>query len=233
MARKIFTDRTNHRQIARSGSAAEPRASAWAACAVRSRSANKPITAGADYGFSSAVPTRKTCNPEYGGLRTDQAHRLKELERENVAPEEIGGGPRPGQSDAAGGALGKTVSPAARRKSVAHVREVFRVSERRACRVIRIARSSQRYRAALRGCRGTADRTAWWHWRPVWTLWVSPHHGVVTARRLARESQAGGADLAAGRAESAATPTETRAVVAERWFLCAPAPEYRRPCLEL
>lgn len=38
------------------------------------------------------------------------------------------------------------MSPAARRKSVAHVREVFWVSERRACRVIRIARSSQRYR---------------------------------------------------------------------------------------
>ena len=51
---------------------------------MRSRLANKRITGGADYGFSSAVPTRKTCNPEYGGLRTDQAHRLKELERENV-----------------------------------------------------------------------------------------------------------------------------------------------------
>jgi putative transposase len=39
------------------------------------------------------------------------------------------------------------VSPAARRKSVAHIRAVFRVSERRACRVIRIARSSQRYQS--------------------------------------------------------------------------------------
>ena len=39
------------------------------------------------------------------------------------------------------------MSPAARRKSVAHVRERFWVSERRACRVIRLARSSQRYRA--------------------------------------------------------------------------------------
>jgi len=37
------------------------------------------------------------------------------------------------------------VSPAARRQSVTHVREVFGVSERRACRVIQIARSSQRY----------------------------------------------------------------------------------------
>ena len=37
------------------------------------------------------------------------------------------------------------MSPAARRNSVAHVREVYRVSERRACRVIRISRSSQRY----------------------------------------------------------------------------------------
>ena len=38
------------------------------------------------------------------------------------------------------------MSPAARRRSVTHIRGVFRVSERRACRVIRIARSSQRYR---------------------------------------------------------------------------------------
>ena len=60
--------------------------------------------------------------------------------------EKTRGGSGAGQSDAAGGALGKNVSPAARRKSVAHVRGVFRVSERRACRVIRIARSSQRYR---------------------------------------------------------------------------------------
>ena len=42
------------------------------------------------------------------------------------------------------------MSPAARRRSVAHVRTVFGVSERRACRVIRIARSSQRYRKQLR-----------------------------------------------------------------------------------
>lgn len=67
---------------------------------------------------------------------------LKEL-----ALAQTGRGFRVGPSDATGGALRKTVSPAARRNSVAHVRTVFQVSERRACRVLGMARSSQRYRA--------------------------------------------------------------------------------------
>ena len=51
--------------------------------AKRWASRTRLITADVDYGFSSAVPTGKTCNPEYGGMRTEQAQRLKELEKEN------------------------------------------------------------------------------------------------------------------------------------------------------
>ena len=83
---------------------------------------------------------------EYGGLRTDQAHRLKELERENVRLKRLVADLPLDKAMLQEAALGKTVSPAARRKSVTHVRAVFGVSERRACRVIRISRSSQRYR---------------------------------------------------------------------------------------
>ena len=36
---------------------------------------------------------------EYGGLRLDQAKRLKELEREKHAAQEAGGGPSPRQRD--------------------------------------------------------------------------------------------------------------------------------------
>ncbi len=36
---------------------------------------------------------------EYGGLRLDQAKRLKELERENTRLQAVGGGPSPRQRD--------------------------------------------------------------------------------------------------------------------------------------
>ncbi len=66
--------------------------------------------------------------------------------REGERPaEEAGGGPGAGQRDSQGGGLGKLLSPARRRRTVAHVRARLGVSERRACRVLGQARSTQRY----------------------------------------------------------------------------------------
>ena len=52
-----------------------------------------------------------------------------------------------GLNNAAGGDHKKTVKPAQRRELVKFLPVGFQVSERRACRVIPLARSSQRYRS--------------------------------------------------------------------------------------
>ena len=70
---------------------------------------------------------------EYGGLRTDQARRLKELEKEN-------GRLRKAVSDLTLDKLilkealgGKLLSPARRRQCVDHLQTELGISERRAC----------------------------------------------------------------------------------------------------
>ena len=50
------------------------------------------------------------------------------------------------------------VKPAARRQAVLHARKVFGVSERRACGLMRIGRSSHRYRSGRRGWPGLKQR---------------------------------------------------------------------------
>ena len=76
---------------------------------------------------------------EYGGLRVDQARRLKQLETENsrlkraVAELTLDNQILP---DIQGGRGGKLLSPARRRLCVQHVRSVLGVSERRACKVL-------------------------------------------------------------------------------------------------
>ncbi|MGO9074054.1 MAG: IS3 family transposase [Terriglobales bacterium] len=82
---------------------------------------------------------------EYGGLKMDQAKRLKELEKENgklkrlVAELSLD---KQILKDIAGG---KLLSPERRRCAVEHAREEYEVSERRACRVVRQWRGTQRY----------------------------------------------------------------------------------------
>ncbi|HEX8815103.1 MAG TPA: IS3 family transposase [Terriglobales bacterium] len=82
---------------------------------------------------------------EYGGLKMDQAKRLKELEKENgklkrlVAELSLD---KQILKDIAGG---KLLSPERRRCAVEHAREQYEVSERRACRVTKQWRGTQRY----------------------------------------------------------------------------------------
>ena len=71
---------------------------------------------------------------------------MKELEKENVQVEATGGGVVVGQADTKRGYCGgKLLSPERRRCAVAHAREEYEVSERRACRVVRQWRGTQRY----------------------------------------------------------------------------------------
>ena len=51
------------------------------------------------------------------------------------------------RSEAHGGRVAKVVAPAAKREAVAHLRKVHQVSERRACSVLGVDRSSVRYRS--------------------------------------------------------------------------------------
>ena len=81
---------------------------------------------------------------EFGGLKSDQVKRLKDLETENQPASSRGVGPDAGQADPAGGRPGKLLSPARRRACIEHVRRKLSVSERRACAALGQHRSTQR-----------------------------------------------------------------------------------------
>ena len=92
---------------------------------------------------------------QYGGMKADDAKRLRELERENarlkriVADKEL-------EIDAL--RPGKLVSPSRRREAVCMLQDRLELSERRACRVTGQHRSTQR-RVAARGRGDDALRT--------------------------------------------------------------------------
>ena len=72
---------------------------------------------------------------QYGGMKADEAKRLKELERENARLEEARRGSRAGEGDAQGAGRGKLLTPERRRRAVCRLQDRFGVSERLACRV--------------------------------------------------------------------------------------------------
>ncbi|WP_156032665.1 IS3 family transposase [Parvularcula oceani] len=81
---------------------------------------------------------------EYGGMKVDQARRLKELERENQRLRRAVSDLTLDKMILSEAAKGKLLSPARRRLAIDHVREAVGVSERRACCVLRQHRSTQR-----------------------------------------------------------------------------------------
>ncbi|MFH1748560.1 MAG: IS3 family transposase [Planctomycetota bacterium] len=83
---------------------------------------------------------------EYGGLRLDQAKRLKELERENTQLKKLVADQALDNAILKEVAFGKLLSPPRRRQAVASVRRQLGVSERRACRVLGHPRSTHRHR---------------------------------------------------------------------------------------
>ena len=60
---------------------------------------------------------------EYGGLRTDQAKRLKDLEKENARLKKLVANQALDMEILQGGRLGKLLSPTKRRRAVEHVRD--------------------------------------------------------------------------------------------------------------
>lgn len=86
---------------------------------------------------------------EYGGLKSDQVKRLKDLEPENARLRRAVSDLTLDKLILAEAAPGKLLSPARRRACIAKVQAELKVSERRACAVLRQPRSIQRER--LRG----------------------------------------------------------------------------------
>ncbi len=73
---------------------------------------------GMSRGWGSQTQTYYRWRKEYGGLRVDQAKRLKELEAGEHEAEEGCGRSDRGQGDPEGGGPGKLLSPAKRRRAV-------------------------------------------------------------------------------------------------------------------
>ena len=84
---------------------------------------------------------------KYGGMDVSEARRLKQLEEENRRLKRAVADLTLDNQIFEGYQLKKMVKPAARKQAVVHAREEFGVSERRACGLMRIGRSSFRYRS--------------------------------------------------------------------------------------
>ncbi|MBM6584497.1 IS3 family transposase [Microvirga sp. BT689] len=81
---------------------------------------------------------------EYGGLKSDQVKRLKDLEAENARLRRAVADLTLDKQILKEAAFGKLLSPARRRACIAHVRSTLKLSERRVCRVLGQHRSTQR-----------------------------------------------------------------------------------------
>ena len=143
---------------------------------------------------------------QYGGMKADDAKRLRELERENARLKRIVADKEARYRRAQGDRPGKLVSPSRRREAVCMLQDRLELSERRACRVTGQHRSTQRrlparsrgdeaLRTALRACSRGHPR---WGYRRAWATGPRGRGDTPQAARggLGRESQAGATALA-------------------------------------
>src|SRR5664279_1410299 len=108
---------------------------------------------------------------EYGGLKSDQVRKMKELEAENTRLRRAVSDLTLDKMILAEAARGKLLSPARRRACIDHVRSELKLSERRVCRVLGQHRSTRR---------GTVDRRHCRTCPPVWPLWLSEDRGAAS-----------------------------------------------------
>ena len=87
---------------------------------------------------------------QYGGMKAEEAIRLKNLEDENKKTQRGGCRTDARQPDAQAHCGGKLVSPSRRRAAAEELRREFSVSERRGCKAICQPRSSHRYQSKPR-----------------------------------------------------------------------------------
>lgn len=87
---------------------------------------------------------------KFGGMDVSDARRLKVLEAENTKLKKLLAEAMFDNAMLKEIAAKKMVTPVARREVAAHLRQVYAVSQRRACRVIGVDRSLVRYRSRRR-----------------------------------------------------------------------------------
>jgi putative transposase len=81
---------------------------------------------------------------EYGGMRVEQARRLKELEKEDARLKKLVADLSLDNSILKEAARGKLLSPPKRRKLIVYITQSLSASQRRACRVLEQPRATQR-----------------------------------------------------------------------------------------
>nr|WP_235528338.1 IS3 family transposase [Sphingomonas sp. Leaf231] len=95
------------------------------------------------HGISSA--TLYAWKAKYGGMDVSQARKLKVLEDENARLKRLLADAMLDNAVLKEAGSKKLVRPAARRKAVEHARQLFGISERRACTIFSVDRTSMRY----------------------------------------------------------------------------------------
>ena len=172
---------------------------------------------------------------QYGGMKAEEAVRLKKLEDENKRLKQVGGRSDAGHPDAEVRRGGKLVSPSRKRAAAVKLQEEFAVSERRACRVLDQPRS----KSALRRRKPRDDEAALVK-RMLELVRQRPRFGYrrITAQLRAgglacRTRNAGLSAVASGRTESAAKEAKTATFGHERERLPSPAGGAQGPRLVL
>ena len=170
---------------------------------------------------------------EYGGLKVVQAKTAKGVGEGKHAAEAVGSGAFSGEAGAAGCGTGKLLSPERRRCAVERAWEQHGLSERHACRLLGQWRGTQRYEPIHRVDEDALTRAI---------IALGAKHGRYGYRRITALLRSAGwevgqgpgaADLAAGRAKSAAKTKAARTAVAERRFLCTTEAGATEPRVEL
>ncbi|MCT2992288.1 IS3 family transposase [Propionibacterium freudenreichii] len=120
---------------------------------------------------------------QYGGLKADDAKRLKELEKQNATLKRLLAEAELEKAALRELAGGKLLGPGRRRAAVDHLKRKLRVSERMACRLAGLSRSA--YRRPLQGDTVADPDRALRDWLRAWAK-KHPRYGYRRAYHDAR-----------------------------------------------
>ncbi|WP_404442925.1 IS3 family transposase [Microbacterium marinum] len=120
---------------------------------------------------------------QFGGLKADDAKRLKELEKQNATLKRLLAEAELEKAALKELAGGKLLGPGRRRAAVAHLVRALQVSERMACRLVGLSRSA--YRRPLKGDTVTDPDRALRDWLRAWAK-NHPRYGYRRAYHDAR-----------------------------------------------
>ncbi|MEJ8564808.1 MULTISPECIES: IS3 family transposase [unclassified Micrococcus] len=120
---------------------------------------------------------------QYGGLKAEDAKRLKELEKQNATLKRLLAEAELEKAALKELAGGKLLSPDRRRAAVDHLKRKLRVSERMACRLVGLSRSA--YRRPLKGDTVADPDRALREWLRAWAK-DHPRYGYRRAYHDAR-----------------------------------------------